>query len=456
MKKILLTNPTLENERDVTDPLIPLGMPSVAAYLRQNLDEELKFDYVNQKFPEKFKSYKPDIVFMTTMSPYYHKATSVARKFKEIDESVPIVVGGFHISILPRTLSPHMDVGVVGEGELTSLELFPHIDNPNKKIKGIVYRDKGEIVVTEPRQLIHDLDILPFPARDIMKDMIHKDNFTSLISARGCPFSCAFCANSAFWGGIRFFGANHVVDEVEHIVEKHTNRINFVDDAFTVNKPRLRKIVDMLVERGIEIEVYANGRADLLDDEMCSLVKRIGIKDLCFGLESGCQKTLDYLKEGRIKVDYNYRALDLCKKHGIHVTASTVIFNPDETYEELMMTRDMIKDPRVNYAVANVLVPLPGTPVWDEALKRGLVEERWDWEWGRLTFAFPYYSEENFKNLVVLSNHFTIDEMWDIWSEHFKVITQDKTLRWKIREGVRHPIQALKYVVNRLKWKLGV
>ena len=175
MKKILLTNPTLENERDVTDPLIPLGMPSVAAYLRQNLDEELKFGYVNQKFPEGFKKFKPDIVFMTTMSPYYHKSVLVAKQFKEIDPSVPIMVGGFHISILPYTLSPDMDVGVVGEGELTALELFPHLENPNKKINGIVYREKGEIVVTKPRPLIHNLDVLPFPARDIMKEFVNRE-----------------------------------------------------------------------------------------------------------------------------------------------------------------------------------------------------------------------------------------------------------------------------------------
>ena len=455
MKKILLTNPTLENERDVTDPLIPLGMPSIAAYLRQKLDEELKFSYVNQKFPEGFKKFRPDIVFMTTMSPYYHKSVLVAEQFKDIDPSVPIMVGGFHISILPQTLSPHMDVGVMGEGEITALELFPHIESPNKKIKGIVYRDKGKIVITEPRPLIHNLDPLPFPARDIMKDFITREQFTGTLTSRGCPFKCKFCANSAFWGGIRFFSAERVVDEIQHIVENYTNRINFLDDAFTLNKPRLRKIVGLLDDRGIEIEVYANGRADLLDDEMCKLVKRIGIKDLCFGLESGCQKTLDYLKESRVRVDNNYRALDLCKKHDIHVTASTVIFSPDETYEELMMTRDMIKDPRVHYAVANVLVPLPGTPVWNEALKRGLVEERYDWDWGRLTFAFPYYSEKNFKNLVVMSKHFTIDEMYDIWEKHFKVITRDKTIRWRIREGIRHPFQGLKYVISRLKWKLG-
>ena len=348
-----------------------------------------------------------------------------------------------------------MDVGVVGEGELTALELFPQIENPHKKIKGIVYRENEKLIVTESRPMLTNLDILPLPARDIMKDFINRKQFTGMLTARGCPYHCVFCANAAFWKKIRFFSAEYVVNEIEHIVENYTNRINFLDDAFTVNKPRLRKIVDMLDERGIEIEVYANGRADLLDDEMCGLVKRIGIKDLCFGLESGCQKTLDYLKEGRIKVDYNYRALDLCKKHDIHVTASTVIFNPDETYEELMMTRDMIKDPRVHYAVANVLVPLPGTPVWKEALERGLVEERYDWDWNKLTFAFPYYSDEKFKNLVVMSKHFTIDEMYDIWLKNFKVITQDKTIRWRIREGVRHPLQGLKWVINRLKWKLG-
>lgn len=448
MLKILLCNPVRYTIYDIENQLQPLGLLYIVSYLRKYLDEKLEFKYCNWNYEKEFLSFKPDIVFMPTVTPYYNIEMEVAKRYKELDENVSIIVGGYHISALPKTMSKSMDIGVVGEGEVTTLELMKNFNNP-EKVKGLCYWNNNKILMTEPRSLIRHLDVLPFPARDVVKNFIKSYDFTDIITSRGCPFNCIFCASTRFWRNkTRFHSAEYVVEEIKEVVEKYTRRINFVDDLFTINKKRLRRIVELVEENGLDLEVNTSARADTLDEEICKLLKRLGIVNLCFGFESASPRVLCYLKGGKATPDENIRAVRLCNKYGIGVSASFIIGSPNETREEILQTLEFAKHKGLRYVLGNVLSPLPNTPLWDEAKEKGLVTNNMDWE--ELNFCLHNSSTHN--KTIIMNENLSREEIYELWNEFDKI--NKKLLRKdQLTSGIRHPVRALRYIWQRVRWK---
>lgn len=446
--KILLCNPTdPKSPVDVENPLYPLGMLCIASYLRKHIDKKLDFKYINHDYEEQFIQFKPDLVLMTTVSARYNVSKWIAKQFKELDRSVPIIVGGHHVTALPQTMTEDMDIAVLREGEETMRELLPFINAPYDGIKGIAYREGGELKITDPRPLIEDIDSVPFPARDIVSHQIKRGENTGLITARGCPYRCVFCSNLKFWGRIRFHSAEYVVREIKEIAEKYTRKIMILDDTFTINKKRLRKITELIRTESLDLEFNVTGRADTIDEEVCGLLKKVGVTNISIGLESGNQKTLNYLKDGRVKVEDNYRAVELCKNHGIDVYGSLVIGSPDETREDILETLKLAKSKDIWISQALILTPLPDTPLWDDALKRGLVSNDNDMDWDRLNFS--RYNLGNHEKLVVMSNNLSRKELFKLWKKFERV--RHKAL---IKAGIKDPVRGLKYVWQRVRGNL--
>ena len=342
--------------------------------------------------------------------------------------------------MIPYSLTKDMDVGIIGEGEETICELFEIFENKRcfdknncKKINGIVYRENGKIHMTPKRKLINPLDKIPFPARDLFK--IEAEYSTYMFTSRGCPYRCTFCASSRFWAKIRFFSAEYVVREIEQLIkEYHIKHIHLYDDLFIANIKRIEQIVRLLEENEIlgQVTFHCSARANLLNEEIVRLLKRMGVINIGIGFESGCENTLKYLKAGAITVEDNKNAIKLIKKHKIEVHGSFIIGSPKETKEDVLETLNFIKKSQLDYFGVYVLTPFPGTPIWDYAKFKGLIDEKLDW--GKLDIQFA----NNYSQAIILSEELTRGEIWHLFTL-FQREQKRRDFYYAIKKGLQNP-----------------
>jgi anaerobic magnesium-protoporphyrin IX monomethyl ester cyclase len=346
---------------------------------------------------------------------------------------------------MSSSLTKDMDVGVTGEGEETICELLELLARKGKfdkddllKIKGIIYWDNGKIATTDGREPIYPLDELPLPARDLFSIQPNTYMFTS----RGCPYRCTFCASSRFWSKVRIFSAEYLVKEIEHLVKVYdVKSIMFYDDIFSVDVQRVRKTIDLLKEKNIlgKVDFNCSIRANMVNDETIKLLKELGVKSIGMGLESGCNRTLKYLKRDNIDIKDNENAIRIIKKHGIEVHGSFIIGSPEEDRKDILETLKFIKKNQLTGFDVYVLTPFPGTPVWDYALSRGLVAEEMDWD--RLNVDFS----DNYDSAIILSEKLTRKEIHALFLQ-FRHEQRKTAIYRLVRTGLRNPSKILGFL----------
>jgi radical SAM superfamily enzyme YgiQ (UPF0313 family) len=382
-------------------PILPLGLGYIAAYLKKYLDyENVAIELSETGSLEDVMRQHPDIVGFTSVTRDYNKVVALAREVK-LNLGIPTLLGGHHITPIPQTLPNSFDVAVLGEGEQTMLELMRLFSGTGdldprelESIAGIAFHESGEVKVTAPRELIDPMDGIPFPARELfgMKKFTHPVydwsffepmRVTSISSSRGCPYSCVYCSSAAFWKKYRFFSADYVVEEIRDVLRRYeVDGIMIADDLFIGNKERLRRIVRLITEAGIEkrVKFWVNGRANLLDEEVCSLLEQMNVFHLGLGFESASESVLGFLKSGTVSVDQNKRALTLAKKYEFDVEGCFIVGSPGETEEDMLRTYDFIRRSAIDSFGVQVMTPLPGTTIWQMAKDRDLVGEDMDFD----------------------------------------------------------------------------
>jgi radical SAM superfamily enzyme YgiQ (UPF0313 family) len=371
---------------DIQRSIRPLGLGYLAAAVRQKFgDEMVSFHLAIEDVEETVGQLSPHIVGITSTSQNFDIARAHAAVAKAAGATV--LIGGYHISMMPQCLSPDMDVGVVCEGEETFVELvsayLEHdgLTGPEvlRNISGIVFHEGDAISETRTRAPIKPLDRLPFPDRKLLE----AEDTAIMLTSRGCPYECFYCASTRFWRGVRMFSPEYVVREIVHIIEEHAvDHIVLFDDLFIVSKERVRKLAALVRSEGLHKRISFNcvARATLVDDEIASLLRSMNVQRVALGLESGSERILRYLKGKQASVEENRKAVETLARHGLETEGSFVIGAPDEAEHDMLETVRFIEKSPLDRFDVHLLTPYPGTPLWDLALERGLVssEMRWD------------------------------------------------------------------------------
>lgn len=439
--KLLLVN-VLDQNRAIDKYLPNLGLGYLASFLRKRIPS-IQIDIIDHDVSDFILRNKPNIVGISVCSPNFGKTYKIVKTCENMD--IPVIMGGVHISVMPSLLPKGAALGIIGEGEQTFFEVIQMIYNGGlkvdnlRKIDGIVFHNEdGQIEFTRNRNLISLLDRLPFPARDLLEKNIPGINRENLhmFSSRGCPYRCVFCSSSRFWDKQRYFSPDYVIEELKYVIHTYSPQmISFWDDLFIAPFKRFEQIVELIIKNNInkKVKFALQCRANLVNKNVAVLLKKMNVFTVSMGLESGCQKTLDYLKGG-ITVEQNKRAIDLIADQGIRVTGGFIIGSPQETKEDIKETLNFIKKSKLFHFDIFLLTPYPGTPIWEYAEKRGIVSSKnMDWSQLRSLDMSTMFPENSF----VLSEKLSIAELFNLFKLFEKVRQYRKFKSLSIEQKIK-------------------
>ena len=355
-----------------------------------------------------------DMVGITAFTQNYNSALRVAKSAKTINSSVPVIIGGNHITFLPESMSEDMDIAVLGEGEETFLDIVRRFMGKKfdkgqvGEIQGVAYKNGDKLVKTVPRAPIRDLDSIPPPARSLTHT--HKQyKRIEMLTSRGCPFKCVYCGSSAMWGQrVRLHSVDYVKAEIEEIIGRyHPHWLNFVDDLFILKRDRVTQIMEYIRNKGYHKNMifYFTAHATMVDDELCKIFEGIQCR-VSMGLESGSDRILKKIKTGPVAVEKNRKALETFAKYrNISVGCAFMVGLPDETVEDMQMTYDFIVNNPLNSGAVSVVTPFPGTYLWDYALKKNLVGPKMDWD------KMRFNAKGSLRDKIIIDDAVTVGEL---------------------------------------------
>lgn len=372
----------------------PLGLSYLAATLQSGGHEVEILDLLtakatSSKITHRLEKLRPHVVGSTGPTMVFPSAAKVLKTCKDYDSQIITVMGGPHVSFAVEDSfkrAPWIDYIVLGEGERTLLELVNTLEKKGDQgeVAGIAFKYGEAIAKTQPRPLIQELDEIPLPARHLLPLARYRALGTacSVVSSRGCPYSCIFCSAPKMFGRkVRFRSPRLVVDEMESIRDLCFERVNLVDDTFTLNHKHTEALCREILRRNLKIEWNAYSRVDTLTPDIVDLMRQAGCTFLVFGVESGNQQVMDNIKKG-ITVEKVRHAVKMTSSAGIKSFASFILGLPGETPETardtLSLAREIFEAYGIQYGF-HYLAPFPGTEVYEQARQMGIRLTTRDW-----------------------------------------------------------------------------
>ncbi|MBN1613432.1 MAG: radical SAM protein, partial [Deltaproteobacteria bacterium] len=425
-------------------PAPPLGVAYVAANFLEAGAEVRVVDYiVNRYTTEKFRDllddFEPDVIGANSVTMNFPGAADIIRTAKRHRPSAITMMGGCHVSFdIDGTLTtyPEIDLLVLGEGERTIADLMNCFSKGEdwRKTKGIAFRDEGRIVVNEPQEFIEDLDSLPFPARHLLPLSRYQalGYPASLITGRGCPYSCIFCVGRRMVGKKpRQRKASFVVDEIEEILGYGFNRINIVDDLFTSNHQKVREVCEEINKRNLRFTWTAFARVNTVTAEILEMMRKAGCDCISFGMETGNREMLKRIRKGAT-LEQARQAAQLCKDAGIIAHASFMVGLPGENWETLKDTADFSSSLDIIYGF-HILAPFPGTTVREEKEKYDIEILTDDWnryDANQSVVRTSALSDADIEKFVADFDG-QLDEAWQkmLYNYHHGTPTAEETMR---------------------------
>jgi len=415
--KILLINPTLGNPVVGLDRFIkapPLGLMTLAATVPEHDVEimDLKYRKLLKRSIRK-KISRADVVGISCLTPSHSATMKLCQIAKE--EGIPTIVGGYHPTLVPEMVEhPMIDYIVRGEGELTFPQLINALHNGNKidDVLGVSYSKNGTVHHNPPRPLIEDLDIIPFPRRDLVSRNYYSyfgSSVDVMESARGCAHDCHFCCVIQFYQRKwRKKSPERVIQELQQMNPRRSWHI-FQDSEFTLHMKRVKRICDLIIENGLENKWYsAQGRVDdvVKNPAVVDRMTDAGFKMLFIGIESIFQKSLDKIGKN-ISVDQIKQAVKMLHDRGITIFGSIIIGNVEETKEDVRKTIQFARELDIDIMQFTPLTPYPKTRLFEEAMEKGWVKDL-------------NYDNWNLCNPIMATPNLSIDEIQDLVIEAYR------------------------------------
>ena len=399
--KIAFINPPVAlddefgNLKRVRNIIPSLGIGYLAAVARNNSFSVKIYDcpveqVTYSELLNKLRVQNPDIISYSATTLSIGRAIYSAKMVKENFPWSVLMIGGPHVTALPRETMHNgvFDIAVIGEGEVTFLELIKalrDVSNDTSKldfetIDGIIYRKGNEFFVTKPREFIKDLSLLPLPARDLYPPLssyhptpasFRKLPLGHLLTSRGCPYLCIFCDRKIFGTKYRKNSPERVAEEIEELIKKYgAKEIKFYDDIFILDKNRVFKIFELIRKKNLKFPWTCHSRIDNLDRKLLREMRKMGCWQILFGMESGDQENLKFLGKN-FTLDKVRDTVNIVKREGFSIRADFMVGFPGETKNSLRKTAEFAKSLNVDVAHFNVFTPFPGTELYQIALQEG-------------------------------------------------------------------------------------
>ncbi len=392
MPEVVLINPPpfrISEPRYDTPRFTRYGLACLAGYLVKHGTSvaiiDAKFERLSvDETVQRALSCDPKVIGLTAFTNEIKPAATVAERIKRIRPEVVTVIGGVHVSALPKeTLEefPCFDIGVIGEGEITLQELCHALMNHTRlsSVHGVVYRTRRGLVVTSPRSFTADLDSLG----PIAWHLLPSAPEYLVMTTRGCPYSCQFCMNP---NGrlVRGRSPESMLQEIANLVDTYKpDRLWFCDEIFGSNKTNTIRLLDLIIETGINkrTKFWCETHVRFASEEFFGKLKQAGFWQVGFGVETGDPDKLKWLKKG---VDLNriLQTRQIMQNVGLDSEGFFILGQPDETWESAVRTIQLATKLNLKLTAFGTMVPFPGTEVWEMA-QRGeggyrLISKDWN------------------------------------------------------------------------------
>lgn len=417
--EIVLVNAPVTKVSPHSKLAIPLGLAYIASVLLKEGRKVEVIDFnisgLNLRRVDNIVNRKPSIVGISCHTETYPNALIIAKRIKELDCNIKIVLGGPHVTILPNEALQEdaVDIVVIGEGEATMAELVQFILDGKGQIEainGIGYKDEDGQIKMNPRRELLDPDTLPYPARDLFSLDFYEEKWNISTARGGCPYKCPFCSASFIWEGHRRpRSPENILEEIRMLYEQRGATYTFFsEDLFTVNKKWVKKLLELIKQLDYPINWGCATRVDCVDEQLITDMANAGCRAIQFGIESGSQRILDSVKG--ITKEQVVKVIKACVKIDINVASSFMVPFPQDTKETIRETKEFIKE--LSDAGSQIYLsytsPYPGTAFYQNKEELGIkiLTDKWD--------------EFDSKHNIIVTKHLSAKEIEELVEEIVK------------------------------------
>ena len=426
----------------------PLGIGMIASFVRQNgfsveiIDAQalnISPEDVSKIIAEK----QPLAAGVSAFTPQMTAAAEILSFIKKNAPGVKTLIGGHHSAALPRKTMEETDADFLCscEGFLPTLNLLRLLkENPRRvdfQVEGLWHKNPNGIFPNPAAPLFKNLDELPFTAWDLLPMEVYRAHnwhafgydsrspYAVMFTSLGCPFSCTYCSVNAVYGrhSYRVRSPEHFCAEVDHLASAYGVRhVEIVDDTFTIDKERVHRICDILIERGHAINFWAYARTDTVDSALLKKMKRAGINWVCYGFESGNERVRDSVNKRQSTIS---EAIAMTREAGIKILANFMFGLPEDDEESMRETLALAKRINAEYANFYSVMAYPGSKLYEEAVEQG---------W-RLPDVWHGYSQYAYETLPLQTRRLSGPQVLTFRDKAFKEYFSNPAYQEMVREA---------------------